>query len=202
MTKHNVAVFTFCNNNGPVNYGQILQSYAVHVILEELGCESKVVLYQKLKVMELMTKRVKRFHDFVHEYIPTTKPCLTNEELEEEISDCDVLLSGSDQVWFPYTVDNVWTLGIGKKEAMRISLAASGIFYDDEFTNEKIKENKYNFDKFDYISVREGSAIPILSKYTDKDVHLCPDPTLFVGRELWDSIARSEPTEEYIFCYC
>ncbi len=203
MKKHKVGVFTFCNNNGPVNYGQILQGLAVQRILKEFDCESQIVLYQNLKIPEFMTKRVQRFQEFVAQNIKTTQPCFSREEINEVVEECDILLCGSDQVWLPDTIDDVWTLNVGKKDIKRVSLAASGIFYDDEFTNERIACYKNNFENIDFISVRESSAIPILSKYTSRDITVCPDPTLFVDKTVWDSLAAGDNLdEEYVFCYC
>lgn len=41
------AVLTWCNNNGPTNYGQILQCYAVQRLVREAGFEPLVVQYRK-----------------------------------------------------------------------------------------------------------------------------------------------------------
>lgn len=203
MTKHKASILTFCNNNGPVNYGQILQGYAVQKILEENGYAPEIVLYQKLKILELMTKRVRRFYDFVNKYMHTSKTCMTEGEVEEAVIDAELIVGGSDQVWFPYTIDNVWTLGVGKDNAKRISLAASGVFYDDEFTNEQISAFKDNFNRMDYISVREKSAKTVIEKYTDKDIDVLPDPTLFLDKSKWDRVsADMSADDDYIFCYC
>ena len=41
------AILTWCYNNGSVNYGQILQCYAMQVIVQRLGYDVKVVKYRK-----------------------------------------------------------------------------------------------------------------------------------------------------------
>ena len=203
MTKPKAAIFTFCNNNGPVNYGQVLQCFAVGKLLEENGYDHCTVLYQKNKISELMTERVRRFREFVSEYIPTSRPCYTIEDVEDVVKDYDLLVCGSDQVWFPYTIDRVWTLGVGKEKSKRISIAASGLFYDDEITNEKVSLYKTYLEQMDYISVRERSAVSILKECINKDIDIIPDPTLFFGKIIWDElICEKGKSEEYILCYC
>ncbi len=41
------AILTWCNNNGPTNYGQILQCYAMECLVKEAGFEPLVVRYRK-----------------------------------------------------------------------------------------------------------------------------------------------------------
>ena len=39
------------------------------------------------------------FRNFVEEHIPKTKVYYSNEELKEDLPDCDAFISGSDQIW-------------------------------------------------------------------------------------------------------
>ena len=48
------AILTWCYNNGPVNYGQILQCYAMQVMVQRMGYEVKVIRYRKRDSNELV----------------------------------------------------------------------------------------------------------------------------------------------------
>lgn len=43
------AILTWCNNNGPTNYGQILQCYAMQYLVRQAGYEPTVIQYRKKK---------------------------------------------------------------------------------------------------------------------------------------------------------
>lgn len=203
MNRNNIAVLTFCNNNGPANYGQILQCYAVQNIFEDMGFQVKVVLYQKLSVGELPTVRVRKFQEFVSHYIHTSEYCNSLEEVEKVTEDCRTLVCGSDQIWHPDTIDRVWALDFGGQEKIRISFAASGLFTDNEYTCKCIEKYLESFKRFHLITVREDIAGQILKRYTGRDIRIMPDPTLLLLREKWERLASGQKDlKNYIFCYC
>lgn len=45
--KPKAAILTWCDNNGPTNYGQILQCYAMQYLVKEAGYEPVVVQYRR-----------------------------------------------------------------------------------------------------------------------------------------------------------
>ncbi len=45
--KTKAAILTWCDNNGPTNYGQILQCYAMQYLVRQAGYEPMVVQYRK-----------------------------------------------------------------------------------------------------------------------------------------------------------
>lgn len=47
MDKPKAAILTWCDNNGPTNYGQILQCYAMQYLVREAGYEPLVVQYRR-----------------------------------------------------------------------------------------------------------------------------------------------------------
>lgn len=197
------AILTFCNNNGPTNYGQILQCCAVQRFLTAMGYEAGVVLYQKNAANEVVTDRKRRFDSFIQRHIQTTRPCFTIRDVETVTDGCDVLICGSDQVWHPNYVDRIWALDFGRAEQKRIAVAASGVFHENEKTIPALKELGRALDRFDVVSVRESRAKEILSRYTNKPIHALADPTLLLPGEEWDALAsESAAREPYILCYC
>ncbi len=53
-SKPRAAILTWCNNNGPTNYGQILQCYATQHLVREAGYEPLVVQYRKKDSWDLL----------------------------------------------------------------------------------------------------------------------------------------------------
>lgn len=47
MDKPKAAILTWCDNNGPTNYGQILQCYAVQYLVKKAGYKPIVIQYRK-----------------------------------------------------------------------------------------------------------------------------------------------------------
>lgn len=220
------AIFTWCNNNGPTNYGQILQCYAVQHILEGFGYTVKVVYYRQKDSRDITKKyysnktaegrcnninyeknfqkqlegeelgRFHMFNSFVEKYIHLSAPCYSKHMVELEIQDCDLLVCGSDQIWNPAWTNEVLLLNIGKKYQKRVAFAPSGIFVDDKYTNDFLSERKEWFDRFDVITVREKCGAKILQKHVKKQVGTCPDPTLCLSRQEWDEIATPGERKE------
>lgn len=52
--KKKVAILTWCDNNGPTNYGQILQCYAMQYLVRKKGYEPVVVQYRKKDKRDLL----------------------------------------------------------------------------------------------------------------------------------------------------
>lgn len=98
MNRSNVAILTFCNDSGSVNYGQILQCYAAQNLFENMGVKVKVIFYQRLSVNELPTARVRRFKKFISEHIHISEHCNSLEELEMIIKDCRVVDFGAKDI--------------------------------------------------------------------------------------------------------
>jgi len=45
--RKKVGIITWCDNNGPTNYGQILQCYAMQTICESFGFAPLIIQYRK-----------------------------------------------------------------------------------------------------------------------------------------------------------
>lgn len=52
--KSKAAILTWCDNNGPTNYGQILQCYAMQRLVKEAGYEPLVIQYRKKDSHDLL----------------------------------------------------------------------------------------------------------------------------------------------------
>lgn len=222
------ALLTWCYNNGPVNYGQILQCYAMQVIIRRLGYDVKVIKYRKVdpnglifqnnrlelliglyelwyrlrRVEHKVDIRILKFVRFIKKNINLSKQCYTKEQVEKECQECDVLFCGSDQIWNPVGFDDVYALDFGNPCQKKIAYAPSGVLAESEWMDPIYKILGKCIDQLDLATVREKESIEILKKYTKKEIVDVPDPTLLLSKEDWDQVA-SKPVSDspYIFCY-
>lgn len=200
------AILTWCNNNGPTNYGQVLQCYAMQYLVRSWGYDPMVVQYPGKDPAAFCAgedeTRVRRFKDFIREHIVLSMPCYSRRAVEDATRDCELLVCGSDQIWNPCCFDPVFFLDFGVLWQRRIAYAPSGIFQDVPQWWETYRKMAPLIEKLDEVSVRERCGQEILSRYTDKEIGVRPDPTLRVPVAEWDKLATPRLIQEdYVFCY-
>lgn len=158
--KPKAAILTWCDNNGPTNYGQIFQCYAMQYLVRKAGFESLVIQYRKKGVQDMClhnfsnrtvlgrflnekyervynrkvvegkeTLRVKRFKEFIRNYISLSAPCYTKKMVEDMTADCEILICGSDQIWNPIHFDPIWFLDFGTLSQRRIAYAPLSLIH-------------------------------------------------------------------------
>lgn len=222
------AILTWCYNNGSVNYGQILQCYAMQVIVQRLGYDVKVVKYRKKdpdeppermnksevltglyelwyrlkKVENKIDVRILKFIGFIKKNISLSRQCYTKAEVERECQNCDILFCGSDQIWNPATFDDVYALNFGTSLQKRIAYAPSGVLSEEDWSKPIYKKLGACIERLDLVTVREKESIEILQKYTQKDIVDVVDPTLLLSKEEWNQVASKQSLKEpFVFCY-
>lgn len=129
----------------------------------------------------------------------------TKTQLKNYASRFDIVVTGSDQVWHPIlNKSNLWffTLNFASSGIKKIAYAPSlGV---DELSKDQANYFRPLIDNIDFISLREVSGVKAIQKITDKPVSLVLDPTLLIGRDLWDKLYSEEKTpqkESYCLCY-
>lgn len=110
---------------------------------------------------------------------------------------------GSDQAWLPANIEyDFYTLNFVANGVKRIAYAPS--FGVDSIPYDLQEKYKFFLSKMDAISVREKTGVEIVRKLINKDVPLVLDPTLLVGRKVWDGLIDESDIknkEKYIFVY-
>ncbi len=148
---------------------------------------------------KLLRNRIKKFDDFIINYIHCSKLLRVEDRLEWK-DKYDLLIIGSDQVWNPNVIDDVY-VGEGTGIKRIISYAASiGREYVSDYEANYIVGH---IEKMDAISVREQSAKRILENAgLRKSVEVVVDPTMLLTREDWDEVAAQRVIKEpYVFVY-
>ncbi|MGN0165222.1 MAG: polysaccharide pyruvyl transferase family protein [Lachnospiraceae bacterium] len=213
-----VGIITF---HRAINYGALLQCYALQEELKELGKEASVIDYRseqienayrllwglnknKLKSWILcfhnlpdVIRKKKKFRNFCAEYLMLTPKC-DRSDIGITCSDMDAIITGSDQVWNMKICDNDYTymLDYVNDSDKKCSYAVSLGNY--QFTD-KDKELIGDFRK---ISLREKCSAKYTEKEVGKQVGNHVDPTLLLDKAQWEKLVEPGKTDKkFIFIY-
>ena len=151
------------------------------------------------EIDELLKGRFDLFDTFIAEHLLRTR-WQTKTDRKNWGNVFDVIVCGSDQIWNPNIIDDVYT-GTGTGIKKRVSYAASiGRGYISEY------EAAYmvpRINEMDYVSVREESAKNILKEAgVTKDIEVVVDPTLLLDQNEWNPIVAKRIIDEpYVFVY-
>lgn len=205
------------------NYGALLQAYALKTAFSELGTQAHIIRFEPeitrrsykvcrepwrfrgvianlraLAHYKANKAASERFLRFREEHFSFLGNCTQETELHQ-LPECDIYVSGSDQVWNPtISFSPAYYCSFAKAGKRVVSYAASiGLKkipeqYEEEFFSRVAR--------FDYISVREKQAQQLLA---DNGIaaEVAPDPTLLFDSKRWNELAIDTVTEPYILCY-
>lgn len=139
----------------------------------------------------------KVFRDFVEKNIHLTeREYSSNEDLKKNIPPADIYCTGSDQMW-----NSDWNQGIERsffldfapenKKRIAFSTSIGKTNIDKAEANEIIPLIK----KYDFITMREQSAVDLLAKYRIKS-SLVLDPTLMFDKAFWEQYMPERKVKE------
>ena len=155
------------------------------------------------RIARIFSKRKKNFDKFKKEYLDLTdKKYESYTELKKDCPNADLYIAGSDQIWNPLFQngkDPAFFLQFVPADKRMVSYAAS---FSTSFLNEddcsRIEPWLKNFYK---ISVREGSAVKLLSEMGLEAIKVC-DPVFLLNRNVWYKMAVTPKIErDYILVY-
>lgn len=194
------------------NYGAMLQAYALKEYLSKdylvelinyqplktkyiystnpfvYGLHPKIIL-RKVKELPNKKKQARVFEKFKKNYLGVKqKPFHLSETLKRELSQHDINIFGSDQIW---------NLDITGTSAEYYGLFCDkdkcNVVYAGSFGHDVLKEREIEYlnylNCFDHISVRESYAKDILETHGINSLHVC-DPVLLLDETSWSAIAR------------
>lgn len=207
-----------------LNYGAVLQAYALQQTITKLGADCELVDYicpkithdykpfrvekngfaksfaKSVVMCRRRAKRAKAFRPFFDNYLVKSKTSYTPETLKQANSEYDVFITGSDQVWSPRCVgfDPAYFLTFAEPRK-KYSYAAS--FAVSELPAEQIDEYKKRLRDFQQYSVREKSGEKLVRELTGKTAMTHLDPSLLLSREEWSKIAVKKLDKPYILIF-
>lgn len=205
-----------------INYGAVLQSYAMLTKLQEYYREVNIINYQpavmkaKRKLLRLDSlkafvlsiilfpqnaKRQRVFSRFITKHLSVKDlSILQNDDTRYEN---DVFL-GSDQIWNPRITggaDPVF-FGIIPTLTRRKTIAYAPSFGVNNLTENELKEISLFLSQVDNLSVREQEAKNLISSTSEKEVQVVCDPTLLLKANEWEGFVRKPIVKkDYVFIY-
>lgn len=218
------AIMTF---HRALNYGALLQAFALEKVLEDSGVNAEIIDYRcphmeciyrpfdtrhcrgisaKLKkcISSLwLIKKRREFNKFTDEYLDLSSVCRNKRDLKKCVSEYSRVITGSDQVFNPDAAggDLSYFLDFVPKGIKKIAYGASlgyGTF------PEKYREECIGLlQSFDALSLREKSACTEVEKLTGMPVCNVLDPTLLLSREEWLDTGKKpgKLPDKYILVY-
>lgn len=211
---------------GDCNIGNKLQNYALQQVIRRLGLEVETIVMNSFnkclswkgwlvavlgipknasQSRRLMLRRTKCFRNFSVQRLKLRGPLSYNKVKRGALSEYDVFVCGSDQVWHGWTkrkaeLDYYFLRFTEKRK--RVCYAPS--FGFDEISEQDKEIYKQGLSGFPRLSCREVSGCDLIYRLTGrKATHVC-DPTLLLSVEEWNTIVR-EPRYtvpgKYMFVY-
>lgn len=223
--KKRVGIITFHN---AINFGAVLQCYALQKKLLSMGFDAKVVDYRnefiqkeyslfggklkgtlKTRIIEIIKRilglpmnylKIRLFKKFINENFNLTEKH-TYETLNSS-NDLDILITGSDQVWnkdLTGGINQVYLLDVNQK-FKKYSYAAS--IGKDNISYEEAKQIADIVKSYNGITVRETSLKHALEKAGLKKIDTVLDPVFLLDKEEWQALAGKRMIKDkYILVY-
>lgn len=222
MNNKKIATLTF---HRAINYGAVLQCYALQKSIEKSGCDTEVLDYRSAFLEKLhnphniskyksilhfgysvLKNRVKKdnrkaFRDFSEKNLKLSKK-YSRESIKSAADEYKAFIVGSDQVWNHKCTDfdRTYFLDFLSDKSQKYSYAASiGIKLDDE----KIRgEYKSLLSDFSVLSVREEQAQKELN-ILGLSSEVALDPTLLLTGDEWRTLEEKPKMKigKYVLVY-
>lgn len=223
QNKSRIGIITF---HRALNYGALLQAYALQTVIVGIGCKCQIINYhspsidKKVKEITLSNcknikgiyryifysrnhnKKMGKFRDFSLKFLNLSAVCTNNSELKKLSSTYDCLISGSDQVWNFKITDSDEAYLLGFEEDGRKKNAYSASFGISDIPEEKVEAYQYLLNDYNQISVREKTGAEMVKKLIGRDVEVTLDPTLLLNKTDWLKLAvEYKRKDDYILFY-
>lgn len=228
MNKKTAGIITF---HQALNYGAVLQAYALKAVCDKMGYDAHVVDYSysgdKEKVAPVAhffaasnkksalpglirgllsypgsKRREQAFHAFRRKYLNETAPC--SGPVDISALGYDVLIGGSDQIWN----QGITLYRYDPVFFMNFDTSAKKILYaasseDVPFSAEKEAAFVRALEGLQgSVSIREKKLADYVQALTGKQHPVVLDPTLLAGKEILEAIPTPPPpADPYILLY-
>lgn len=219
-----VGVITF---HRALNYGALLQAFALRYSLAELGADAEILDYRnqviedmyfypsfwqrrtvKDKVKFLVQgkselKRREKFEKYRKKYLNLSREITAGNDMINLSKEYDIFVTGSDQVWNygAHNFDANYFLHFINDKKRKYSYAAS---FGVSSLPKDLKDNyKELLGNFAMCSVREEQGLKILGDLGIENRRIDLDPTMLLTKEEWKSQfdISDYQHERYIFAY-
>lgn len=124
------------------------------------------------------------------------------DELKQNPPQADIYCTGSDQVWGAIGTDDIdgaYFLEFVPDNKKKISYAAS--FGKTDTNAQNSKKIKEYLSSYDFLTVREKSAVDIVKNFGINNVTQVLDPTLLLDKNAWSQLIKEDITDKYVLLY-
>lgn len=221
-----IRIMTF---HTPKNYGAVLQAYALQTYLKSICDDVKVIDYNtpalkkayplinkpssiKEAILSIISilhlpriiKKYGGFESFLKQYFDLTERYTSTEKLYCNPPDCDILITGSDQVFNTnrrMEERKAFYLDFGREGTKVVSYAAS--FGISNISRDNQHEILSYLNKFDSLSVREASGVGIIKTLSGKDAIEVLDPVFLLDNKMWLTVCEEYKSipKKYLLYY-
>lgn len=159
----------------------------------------KVIAKGKFFIKDILEKRTELFDKFEAD-IDADTDLYSDDSINNLKREYRVFVSGSDQIWNPNAVRNLYLQTFVSEPYRKISYAAS--IGRDSFSDYEANIMIPAINRFGTIGVRENTAKELLGKYISQSVTTVLDPTFLLSIEEWEKVsAKRLVDEKYALIY-
>lgn len=207
------------------NYGNRLQNFAVHQILEKKGLNAETIVWERSRlrhflhpianlIMRYIKKdplayRIHSFQVFNQKYIPKRFIYSRNFTVPSGFKkEYDYFLTGSDQVWniyfyipnYFYKELNYYFLQFADDNQKICLSPGIGVSH---YKNEHKKIIEEALKGYKYLCCRENQGVYEIEQITGRECEWLIDPTLFLTSEEWEAALpiKHEKADPYVFVF-
>lgn len=180
-------------NPNPVykNVLQQCQQYGIKAAIQKVI--ERIIAKQNYRIKDLVNDRKALFDAFMIGTQANTKE-YEDSNLKELNALYDFFISGSDQVWNPNAVRNLYLQGFVNDNTKKIAYAAS--IGRDKFSEHEAGILIPFISQFNHLGIREKTGVNLLHNYIDNEIETVLDPTMLLSPKEWDEVASGRLINE------
>ena len=213
-----IATITF---HRAINYGAILQCYALQKAIKNFGYDSEVIDYdcriiskgyrfiktesvlsfiKSLMLLPFYYRKKQNYERFINRYIKMSRNHVAK-DFSGVSSAYAAVITGSDQVWnYKLTgCDSAYFLDFVPEKRKRLSYAAS--FGIKDIPDSYRTFYQQHIDGMGYISVREHTGADLVKEISGREADVVLDPVFLQRAEDWKQIMPCTDESGYVFVY-
>ena len=179
------------------NYGALLTSFALNKLLDITYNKQPIVVNNDFIKYKTNEKKYTFSDNFRKKYFKFTKHCATYYDFFKLNTLSNIFITGSDQVFrLPgYNDKFEYLLSFVSPTHKKIAFSASFAIDKKELLNTTdkrvIEKAKLLFNGFDYISVREKSAVDIMKNIFNIDAEWIIDPVFILDKTIYNKLIEN-----------
>ena len=167
------------------------KQYGTKAALSKVG--EKAIGKGKVFIKEVLSDRENKFTQFMTDTGANTE-VYTDDSMYLLKTRYKTFVSGSDQVWNPNAVRNLYLQTFSASRNRKISYAAS--VGRDKLSEFEADAMIPSLRQFGSISVREKTAKKLLEQYIDEPIDTVIDPTMLLTADEWAEVATSRTVND------